>query len=349
MEGPSEQELHERLEGLAPGTPLREGLDSIISARIGALIVIGDERKVAPLCNGGFDLSVPFTPQRLFELAKMDGAIVVDTGCSHILKANVHLVPDASLPSSETGTRHRTAERVSRQTSALVVSISQRRDVVSLYLKGQRIVLEDIDVLLSKANQALRTLESYRARLDQVLERLTALELSDAVTVTDVAEAINRFEMSGRVAREINRYITQLGTDGRLVRMQAAELVVNVNETYLLLLRDYAADPSIRRVSGIKARIAELTSEELRDVARVAEALGLPSDKRGAEDHLDARPYRLLKRVPMLPSSVVNRLVERFDTVPSLVHASIQALDEVDGVGSRRARAIHEALIRSYL
>lgn len=349
MDVPSEQELQSKLEMVAPGTPLREGLDSIISARTGALLVIGDEERVAPLCNGGFDLSVPFTPQRLFELAKMDGAIVVDTGCKHLVKANVHLVPDSRLPSSETGTRHRTAERVSRQTSALVISISQRRDVVSLYYKGTKLILEDIDVLLSKANQALRTLESYRVRLDEVLKRLTALELADAVTVSDMVEAVARLEVACRVNREIGRYIIQLGTDGRLVRMQAEELSANIEDTYVLLLRDYAADPAPRRISSIRARLASLSPEQLTDVAVVADVLGLPADRRGAEDHLDARPYRLLRRVPMLPSSVVNRIVDRYGSVVELLGASVESLDDVDGVGSRRARAIREAISRPSL
>ncbi|MEN6430345.1 MAG: DNA integrity scanning diadenylate cyclase DisA, partial [Coriobacteriales bacterium] len=164
------------LAAVAPGTLLREGLEHIVSARTGALIVIGDESGVEAITNGGFAVNVPYTPQLLFELAKMDGAIILDSHAERILRANVHLVPEASLPTSETGMRHRTAERVSRQTDALVISISQRRDVVSLYRRGEKITLEDIDVVLAKANQALQTLERYRTRLEEVAAHLTMLE-----------------------------------------------------------------------------------------------------------------------------------------------------------------------------
>jgi len=213
-----------QLKKVAPGARLREGLDMIISARTGALIVIGDPARVDPLCSGGFLIDVPFTAQRLFELAKMDGAIILDAECERILKANVHLVPDSALPTAETGMRHRTAERVSRQTDALVVAVSQRRNMLNLYLVGRRITLDEIDVLLAKANQALQTLQNYRERLTEMLERLTLLEFEDLVTLGDVAEVVGRFEMVRRVGKEVARYTLQLGTEGRLVRMQLDEL-----------------------------------------------------------------------------------------------------------------------------
>lgn len=336
--GKPEDLLRAELEKVAPGTQLREGLDFIISARTGALIVIGDGAHVDALCSGGFDINTPFSPQRLFELAKMDGAIIIDAACEKISRANVHLVPDASLPTTETGMRHRTAERVSRQTGALVISISQRRDDVSLYLGGNRIILQEIDVVLAKANQALQTLQRYRVRLDEVLERLTLLEFDDMATVGDLIDVIGRFEMVQRVAREVVRYIAELGTEGRLVRMQAEELTANVDEEYLLLLRDYAADPAPRKATAIRNQLVALSTEQLLEAEPVAEALGLSADSRGAEDHVASRGYRVLRRIPALPGSVVNRIVERFGSVPRLVLASEDDLDEVDGVGARRAK-----------
>jgi len=346
VEQAADEALRSELEKVAPGTPLREGLDFIISARTGALIVIGDEHAVEQLCNGGFNIDTPFTPQQLFELAKMDGAIIMDGECERIMKANVHLVPDPELPTSETGMRHRTAERVSRQTKALVISISQRRDVVSLYLAGERIILDDIEVILAKANQALQTLQRYRARLDDVLERLTALEFDDLVTVGDVTDVLSRFEMVHRVSREVSRYISELGTEGRLVRMQAEELTANIDEEYGLLLRDYASDPSPRKVAAVRTQIGKLTPEQFLEPSVVAEALGLPSDSRGPEDHVQSRGYRILRKIPMLPTSVVNRLVERFGTISGLENATEKELDDVDGVGSRRAESIAEGLKR---
>ncbi|MDO9108126.1 MAG: DNA integrity scanning diadenylate cyclase DisA [Coriobacteriia bacterium] len=346
MDARTQEILQAELAKVAPGTQLREGLEYILSARTGALIVMGDTEEVAKLCNGGFDIDTPFTPQRLFELAKMDGAIVLDAECRRIRRANVHLVPDPGLPTTETGMRHRTAERVSRQTSALVVSISQRRDVVSLYLGGKRVILDDIEVVLAKANQALQTLQRYRLRLDEVLERLTLLEFDDIVTLGDLVEVVSRFEMVQRVSREVSRYILALGTEGRLVRMQAEELTVNLDDLYLLVLRDYSADPGPRKAAAVRTALGKLTPEQLLEEVTVGTTMGLSADAQGGEDHVAARGFRVLRRIPLLPASVVARLVERFGTLAEIRRADLSALDSVDGVGTRRARAIIEGLQR---
>lgn len=337
--------LREEMKKVAPGTRLREGLDMILAARTGALMVIGDEASVNSVCNGGFAIDTPFTPQRLFELAKMDGAIILDANSERILRANVHLVPDASLPTSETGMRHRTAERVSRQTSALVISVSQRREVVSLYLRGRRLTLENTEAVLAKANQALSTLQNYRTRLDEVLERLTHLEFDDVVTLGDVAEAIGRFEMAQRVNREVTRYIGQLGTEGRLVQMQADELSANIDDAYQLLIRDYASEPTLRFATAVMVRLRDLPLERLLESDAMAHELGLSASDR-AEHHLRSRGYRVLAQIPALPSTVVGRIIERFNSLPALVRASVADLDEVDGVGTRRAKAIVNGLAR---
>lgn len=337
--------MRTELRKIAPGTRLREALDMIISARMGALVVVGDTSEIEPLCNGGFALNVPFTPQRLFELSKMDGAIILDAECDNIVRANAHLVPDPSLLTSETGMRHRTAERLSRQTSSLAIAISGRRNTVSLYLLGRRIQLEEIEVLLAKANQAIQTLQNYRQRLDEMLERLTLLEFEDLVTLGDVTEVMGRFEMLLRVSREVSRYIVQLGTEGRLVRMQSDELTSGVMDQYSLVLRDYADSTRTRRVNSIRERFAALPSERLLEPEVIAHELGLTSAEQ-AEQHLRSRGHRALAQIPMLPSTVVSRIVERFGTLPAIVRASIEELDAVDGVGERRARAITSGLAR---
>lgn len=346
METAHNEAMRSELEKIAPGTALREGLDYIISASTGALIVIGDIAAIDPLCDGGFEIDTPYTPTRLYELAKMDGAIILDASKMRIHRANVHLQPDPSLPSLETGMRHRTAERASRQTGALVISVSQRRDVMSLYLAGDRVIVQDIKVLLAKADQALQTLQRYRARLDEVLDRLTILEFDDLVTMGDVAEVIGRFEMVRRVSREVSRYIVELGTEGRLVRMQAEELNATVDEQYALLVRDYAADPGSRKVAGRRGKIESLTLDQLLEPAEIANALGVADVVGAAEDHVQPRGFRVLSRIPMLPGTVVNRLVDRFETMPGLLRAGTDELDEVDGVGARRATAIADGLSR---
>ncbi len=346
--GPEAQlTLRSELAKVAPGTALREGIDSILAARNGALIVIGDSDAVVGLSSGGIELDTRFTAQHLYELAKMDGAIIVDTECGRILKANVHLVPDPTLPTEETGMRHRAGERVSRQTDALVISISQRRSLVTLYLGGERLILEEIDTVLAKANQALQTLQRYRSSLDEVLERLTALEFDDLVTLGDLSDAVSRFEMMRRVNNEVDRFIAELGTEGRLVRMQAEELSAHVADDYLLLLRDYAADPNTRKASAVRDQLSNLTPDQVREPVAVAATLGLGSDIESSDDHLSARGYRVLRRIPSLPSTVVNRIVEKFGSLSLVLAASAEDLDKVDGVGSRRAAAIHEGLART--
>ena len=346
MEARTEELLRTQLRKVAPGTRLREALDSIIAGRTGALIVIGGEPAIGEICNGGFSMDTPFTPQRLFELAKMDGAIILDGECDRIRKANVHLVPDPSLATSETGMRHRTAERVSRQTEALVISISQRREVVNLYFDGVRITLDDVEVALAKANQAVRTLERYRSRLDDELRRLTTLEFDDLVTVADVTNVLGRFELVQRVAREVGRFIAQLGTEGRLIRMQAEELTANVDEDYVYVLRDYAAEPETRKIAAARARLAELTADKLLEPDVIAPVLGISAATLGPEDHVRPRGFRLLARIPSLPGSVVTRIVARFGSLQAILLASEAELDDVDGVGARRAHAIREGLSR---
>ncbi|MBE0476651.1 MAG: DNA integrity scanning protein DisA [Coriobacteriia bacterium] len=331
---------------VSPGTPLREGIDHILSSGTGALLVIGDVQHVLVLSNGGFRIESPFTPERLFELAKMDGAIVIDAAVERILFANVFLVPDPELPTSETGMRHQAAERVSRQTDALVISISQRRDVVSLYLGGEKLILDDLEVLLAKANQALQTLQRFRARLDEVSGRLMALEFEDLVTINDVAGVIRRFEMLQRVAREVGRYILELGSEGRLLRMQAEELTLGVEEDYLMLLRDYAPDDNPRRLSTLRSRLAHLPAERLLESEAIAGALGYSAGSRVTEEHVHPRGYRLLRRIPMLPATVIGRLVDRFGSLSGIVHATETQLDDVDGVGARRAKAIVDGVRR---
>lgn len=347
MSQSDEARMRAELEKVAPGTLLREGLDYIIAARTGALIVIGDQDAVEPLCNGGFAIDTEFSAQRLFELAKMDGAIILDDSCNRILRANVHLVPDPTLPTTETGMRHRTAERVSRQTRALVISISQRREVVSLYLLGTRVILDQIEVLLAKANQALQTLQRYRNRLDQTLDRLTELEFEDLVTLGDVTEVIGRFELVQRTSREVARYIAELGTEGRLVRMQSEELTATVDDEYLLVLRDYARDGGPRKINTLRNQLSALGTEQLLEPTAVAHVLGLTgSETQTADDHVRPRGLRILRRIPMLPGSVTNRIVERFGTLQGVLAASVADLDEVDGVGERRAVAIADGLSR---
>ncbi len=336
------------LAAVAPGTELREGLERILRGRTGALIVLGHDRTVDSICTGGFALDVPFTATGLRELAKMDGAIIVDRDASRILRANVQLVPDPSIPTTESGTRHRTAERVAKQTGVPVVSVSQSMLMIALYLRDQRHVIEDTARILSRANQALATLERYKMRLDEVSRTLSALEIEDLVTVRDVCTVAQRLEMVGRIATEIDWDVVELGTDGRLIALQLDELIGGVDLEQDLVIRDYAPPLGRRDLEpdGVLQALAAATSEELLDLAAVARVLGFA----GAGDSIDAavspRGYRLLAKVPRLPGAVVERLVDHFAGLQKLLAASVDDLQAVDGVGENRARTVREGLSR---
>src|SRR5438093_12379206 len=244
---------------IAPGTPLRQGIDDIIRAREGALIVIGEPQELAFLFSGGIRLDQPFTSQLLYELAKMDGAIIVNSELTRLAFANVQLMPDPTIPSAETGTRHRTAERVAKQTGALVCSISQQRETVTLFVGHERYQLDAIATVLAKTNQALGTLETYRQRLEQVLTRLTALEFQNAVMLDDVLVTLQRAEMTTRMVEEVERNCTELGSEGRLLRMQLEELIGEVPGEKAAVVHDYHASDVPGDAMGALERLASLS------------------------------------------------------------------------------------------
>src|ERR1700719_2804634 len=229
----------EALAAVAPGRPLREGLDRILQANMGALIVVGDGPDILGICSGGFLLDAEFSPQRLSELAKMDGAIILAADASRIARANVHLVPDPNVSTSETGTRHRTAERVARSLDVPVISVSEDMSVIAVYRNDQKHPLDPIQRLVARANQALQTLERYKNRLDAVSGALSALEVEDLVTVRDVVTVLQRAEMVRRIAEEIEGYIVELGVDGRLILLQLEELMGGVEDDRRAVIHDY--------------------------------------------------------------------------------------------------------------
>jgi diadenylate cyclase len=340
----SQDVMNRLLQLVAPGTPFREGLENVLRAKTGALIVVGYGPEVAAVVDGGFAIDCEFTPNNLYELAKMDGAIILSGDLTRILYANAQLVPDSSIPSSETGIRHRTAERVAKQTGKLVVSISQRRGVITLYQGDLRYALKDIGVILTKANQAIQTLEHYVTVLRQDFTNLSASEFEDIVTLAEVASVIQRIERVLRVKAEIRRYIHELGTEGRLVRMQLEELVGGIEQEYRLLLCDYAKEAD--KVRETEAALGRLSVGELPDPAAVVRLLGYPQTQAGAEEPVRPRGFRLLSKIPRLPAVIRNNLVQRFGSLPRILAATIEELDEVDGVGETRARAIRDGLRR---
>lgn len=340
--------LRQTLARLAPGTALRDGLERILRGRTGGLIVLGYDDAVESICDGGFRLNVEFSSTRLRELSKMDGAVVLATDARRILRANVQLVPDPTIPTEESGTRHRTAERTAIQTGHPVVSVSASMSMVSVYIEGRRHVLTDSATIISRANQALATLERYRARLDEVSQALSALEIEDFVTLKDAMTVVQRLEMVRRIANEIAGHVIELGTDGRLIALQLDELVGGVGLERELVVRDYLLDSAAGpvRAHDVLASLDRLDGTELLDLAVVAGAFGYPPAPELLDQQVSPRGYRLLARVPRLPHGVQDQLVEHFGSLQALLTATAEDLQSVDGVGDARARVVREGLSR---
>ncbi len=346
LDNRQEPRLVKSLEMVAPGTALREGIDNIVHARTGGLIIVGDPEELSFLYSGGIKLDIDYTPALLYQVAKMDGAIALNANATKITMANVQLMPDPTILSLETGTRHRTAERVSKQTEALVIAVSQRREVVSLYVDGGKYILEDIPVVLAKANQALATLDKYRTRLDQVSTRLTALEFEGGTTLHDVLTVLQRSELVTRMAVEIERYIVELGTEGRLIEMQLEETMVGTAADKAALIHDYLALNDDEAFAGALDQIGRLPHQDLLDFGRLAELMGYDRKLNTLDYPVSPRGYRILGRIPRLPKMVVQQIVDEFGGLDEMLAATDAELETVEGVGEIRAKDIREGLRR---
>src|SRR6201988_3627464 len=346
LESRQDSRLVRAREMVAPGTALREGIDNILHAHPGGLIVIGDPDDLAFLFSGGIKLDLDYSPALLYELAKMDGAIVLSFNATKIAHVNVQLTPDPTIHTLETGTRHRTAERVSKQTDAIVVAVSERREVVSLYVDGIKYILEDIPVVLAKANQALATLDKYRSRLDQVSTRLTALEFEGGVTLHDVLTVLQRVELVTRMAVAIERYTVELGTEGRLIEMQLDETMVGVAADKAALVHDYLVEDTDDSFAIVLDQLARLPHQDLLDFGRLAELLGYDRKLNTLDSPVSPRGFRILGRIPRLPKLVVAQIVVEFGGLDELLAATDAELEAVEGVGEIRAKDIREGLRR---
>lgn len=340
------QDLLAAIGKIAPGTGLREAVDDVIRSHEGALIVVGDPEELAFLYSGGIQLDAPFRPQLLYELAKMDGAIIVDEEIKRLAWANVQLMPDPTIPSNETGTRHRTAERVAKQTGALVVSVSQQRETVTVFVGQQRYQLDPVADVLAKTNQALGTLETYRQRLEQALTRLTALEFQNTVVLDDVLVVLQRAEMTSRMALRVTRDCVELGGEGRLIRLQLEELVGDVPGERDSLVRDYHLLGPGDEATAALGELVGLSYQELLELPRLAEVLGYERTVNPLDAPVVPRGYRILSQIPRIPEAVVRRVVSSLGSLEAVVRASQRELESVEGVGAVRAREIRAGLRR---
>ncbi len=343
-----EDNITEILKLIAPGTPIRDGLENILRAKTGALLLITDNSQVLKeIVDGGFTINEEYTSAKLYELAKMDGAIILSGDLKKILYANAQLIPARQILTQETGTRHRTAERTAKQTGELVISISQRRNIITVFKGEDRYVLEDTDVVLNKANQAIQTLEKYKKVFDNKLNLLNEYEFNDIVTLENVLVVIQRAEMVMRIVEEIQRQIYELGNDGRLVRMQLEELIGGLEKEELLLIKDYRVSTKKKyAIEKILEKLETLEYTELSNETIIAKLLGYENFDNYDEVGVYTKGYRILNKIPRMPSSIVENLVNSFKSFQHILAADIESLDDVEGIGEVRARAIKQSLKR---
>jgi diadenylate cyclase len=344
MKEKEEELLLNSLKRIAPGTDLRTGIEYILQAKTGALIVVGDSEQVLKLVDGGFYIGCNFTSAKFYELAKMDGAIILSNDASRILYANTHLYPNPLIKTNETGTRHRTAERVAKQTNTLVISISQKRDVVTIYVNEIKYILEEPRIVLAKANQALQTLSKYKEGFDYLMVNLTIRELEDLVTLYDVVSVLQRSSIVQKTEREVRRYIYELGTDGRLLNMQVEELMINVADESLKVIEDYInVDGEIKAVD-IKNKINNLGEDALLDLENTAKIMGYKIEGNLKEFSVQPKGFRIISEIKRLPDQLLKNLIEKFGNFKNIMNASIEELSEIQGMGKVRASLLYDRL-----
>lgn len=332
---------------MAPGTPLREGLDNILKAKTGALIVIGDSKEVLNLTDGGFKINEPYTPAKLYELAKMDGAIVISKDLKRILLANTQIIPSSTIHTDETGTRHKTAERTAKQTGELVISISQRRSIITVFKGNFRYTIEGTDKIITRANQALQTLENYKKVFDTKLRILNEYEFNDIVTLDNVLTCLQRADMVMQIEEQVKESIAELGKDGLLIKMQLEEMLEDLPKQELLIIKDYKSPnkrlPAEKVIQAIRNRARENTVIELNQIAKI---LGYGIFENYEEVAVYPKGYRILNKIPRMPNTIVENLVKNFKSFQHILAADIEALDEVEGIGEVRAMTIKQSLKR---
>jgi diadenylate cyclase len=338
------ERMRDALARVAPGTPLRSGIDRVVRAQAGALLVLDDGSDVLSICSGGFLVDAPYSPQRLSELAKMDGAIIISADGGRIARANVHLVPDPSVPTSETGTRHRTAERVARSLNVPVVSASEEMGVINVYAGGGKRQLQEVGHLLDRANQALQTLERYKVRLDDSILNLTAVEVEDVVTLRDVVAVIQRGEMVHRIADEIETMIIELGVEARLLRLQIDELYGEIDDELDLVVADYI--PIDRTIGDTLEEMSRLSDDEVLNLRLTAATLYPGGDIQDLGQEASPKGLRLLHRVKRLPQDTAGAIADHFGGLAKLQRATVDDLMLVDGLDESTALSIRETLTR---
>ena len=331
------QNNNSELTQLLPGEPLRIGVDLIADKKSGALIVIGSSAKLEKISSGGVDLiNCEYSPEMLSELAKMDGAIIVDELVTKILKANVHLNPSDTLNTSQTGTRHRTAERTAEETSLTVITVSEESSLVKVFTNSDTTELEEPSVILGRVNESLQSVDRMRRRFDDAVTELGELEIENSLSNQQVLEVIQRGELLTRLAKQVRSEALRLGGEAGLVLIQIDSLESGVTNTLNLVLKDHLPAKKYRNIAKAIDEISRQSYEELNDINYLGSVLGkLPLD-----DLSTSKGYRVLARLPNLPENLHDSIIQKFKTLPKLLSSSPEKLYEIEGIGQGRAQQL---------
>ena len=324
---------------LLPGQHLRIGVDLIADKKAGALIVIGSTPKLDKISSGGIILNdCTYSPEMLSELSKMDGAIIVDDQVTKILKANVHLNPSDSIQTTQTGTRHRTAERTSATTGLTVIAVSEETSLIKVFQNLKTIELEESSAILGKVNESLQSVDRMRRRFDDAVTELGELEIENSLSNQQVLEVIQRGELLTRLAKQVRSEALRLGGEAGLVLIQIDSLESGVTDTLNLVLKDHLPAKKYRNIAKAIDEISRQSYEELNDIDYLGSVLGkLPLD-----DLSTPKGYRVLARLPNLPENLHDSIIQKFKTLPKLLSASPEKLYEIEGIGRGRAQQLRD-------
>lgn len=338
------QKLEEIFKIIAPGTPLREAVNRIQEASLGALIVLADSKELSDVMGGGFQLNTSYSPQKVYELAKMDGAIIISPDIKTIHAANIQLQPDFKLKTDESGTRHQTAHRISQQKGNVVVAVSERRNKITIYKNDFRYILHNIGDLLAKSSQAITSLEKYALAIENGLSELNINEADKMVSLIEVIELVRMYGLLFRMAEELTEYILELGTDGRLVTIQYEEMMLNQEEIFESLVKDYKTDKV--NTNDVFNKLLSLTKEELLEDENIAKILGYDLNNIDLEEIISTKGYRMLKNMSKLTNKDIELLVTEFKSNHGLFLATSQNISEIKGISKFKANYIYESIQR---
>lgn len=289
----------------SPGTAIRTALDDILHAGMGALIVL-EKEGISNIIDGGFRINCKFSPQRLVELAKMDGAIVLSNDLKKILYSNVFLNPNTKISTKETGTRHKAAERTAKQYGAIVIAVSERRRKTSLYFGEENYCLEETSEILRRAAETLQILEKQKENFDEMLSHLNVLEITNLVSMEDVCKVLQTSEIIRRISESVKRYLIELGKEGIIVSMRLKELVKNVQKERIEIISDYFSSGKTKKeeiLSGINLDFLLETQNILRIL--FSEIHDKPISSGG---------FRILEKTNLLKKEI-KLLVDTFETL----------------------------------